>query len=119
MATLADLTRDLEQSPARIARLVSGRMTRAQRDLLGVARRVVHVRSGDLRDSLSIEPPAYVGADISEFGVSARVSYAAYEIARGGEHDYVVRTLDEGAAIIDQTAADIADLAAQAIVGRG
>ena len=119
MSDLQDLTRDLEQAPSRIARQVQGRMVRAQRELLKVARSVVHVVSGDLRDSLSIDPPSYVGAELSEFGVSARVSYAAYEVARGGAHDYVARTLEDGAGIIDQAAADIAELTAQAIVGRG
>lgn len=119
MSDLADLTRDLEASPARIARQVSGRMIRAQRALLGVARAVVHVVSGDLRDSLSIDPPSYIGASLSEFGVSARVSYAGFEVAKGGDHDYVARTLEDGAAIIDEAASDIADLVAQAIVGSG
>jgi hypothetical protein len=119
MSDLQDLTRDLEAAPARIAQRVAGRMTRAQRELLGVARRVVHVRTGKLRDSLSIDPPSYVGADLSEFGVSARVSYAGYEVAKGGEHDYVARTLEEGQAVIDSAANDIADIVASTIVGQG
>lgn len=119
MSDLQDITRDLEEAPARIARKVQGRMVRAQRELLKVARADVHVRSGDLRDSLYIVAPSYIGAEISEFEIAARASYAPYEVARGGPHDYVARTLEDGAGIIDSAANDIADLVAQTIVGQG
>jgi hypothetical protein len=116
---LADLIRDLEQAPARIARQVAGRMTRAQRELLSIARGVVHVKSGELRDSLYIVAPVYQGATVSEWAVAARSAHGPYEVERGGAHDYVAQTLEDGAVVIDETANDIADLVAQAIVGRG
>lgn len=119
MSDLQDLTRDLENAPKRIAQQVQGRMIRAQRELLGVARSVVHVKSGELRDSLYIVAPSYIGAEIGEFDVAARSSHGMYEVARGGAHDYVARTLEDGAGVIDGAADDIAELAAQAIVGRG
>src|SRR6476646_5680648 len=110
MSDLSDLTRDLENAPARIARLVAGRMTRAQRDLLGVARSVVHVKSGELRDSLYVVAPAYQGASIGEWEIAARSAHGMYEVERGGAHDYVARTLEDGAGIIDSAADDIAEL---------
>src|SRR4051812_2350589 len=104
MSDLQDLTRDLEQAPARIARQVAGRMVRAQRELLGVARGVVHVQSGDLRDSLYIVAPYDIGAGITEFDVASNLSYAINEVDKGGAHDYVARTLEDGAGIIDAAA---------------
>ncbi len=115
---LADLTRDLEQAPARIARKVAGRMTRAQRELLGAARQVVHVKTGELRDSLYVVSPSYLGAEVSEWAIEARSAHGLYEVERGGAHDYVARTLEDGAGIIDGAAEDLAELVAQTIVGR-
>src|SRR5919106_137584 len=106
---IESLLRTMEDGQTQLQAQINGRITRAMRDLLGVARGVVHVRSGDLRDSLYIIAPSVAG-DITESNIAARVSYAELEADKGGEHDYAARTIEEGAAIIDNLAEDIADL---------
>jgi hypothetical protein len=92
---------------------------RGARGLLGVARSVVHVKSGDLRDSLFVEGPF----NTSTGGFMARVTstrpYADIEADKGGEHDFAGRTITEGEAIIDQTATDMEDALIALIEGRG
>lgn len=116
---LERLARDLEGAPERLTNQINGRITRAMRLLLAVARGVVHVRSGDLRDSLYIIAPSLIAPDFTESQIAARVFYAEEEADKGGAHDYPARTIEEGAAIIDGLTEDVADLIAAAFgVGR-
>lgn len=116
---LDDLIRQLEQAPQRAANRITSRMIRAQRELLGVARRVVHVRSGNLRDRLAIEPPTVIDASEAEFVVTSTASYADYEAEKGGEHDFATLTLEEGADIIQSATNDVAEILARSLVGQG
>lgn len=116
---LDDYIRQLEQAPQRAANRIQGRMTRAQRELLGIARRVVHVQSGNLRDRLAIEPPVVIDAGEAEYVVSSSASYAEHEAAKGGDHDFATLTIEEGADIIQSAANDVAEILASALVGQG
>jgi hypothetical protein len=117
---LEALLTDLERAQAALPGQIQGRTIRAMRDLLRVARSVVHIQSGRLRDSLYIVQPSALGAFTESSIQSIGVSYAAREADKGGEHDYPARTIAEGQAIIDQLADDLADLLAQATgAGRG
>ena len=115
---LDQLTRDQQAAAAQLQNRINGRINRTMRQLLGVARGEVHVHSGDLRDSLYIIAPSQSG-EITESSIAARVVYAEAEADRGDAHDYPARTIAAGASIIDQLEADIAELIAQAFVGRG
>lgn len=84
--------------------------TRGARELLRVARRVVHVRTGRLRDGLIVTGPYNVATGAVESTVSApSVPYAKYEIERGGDHDFVARTYEEGAGVFQAIAQDMED----------
>lgn len=116
---LDQLERDLLAAQANLEPRIRGRITTAMRQLLAVARGVVHVQSGDLRDSLYIIAPSIVAPEITESDIVARVSYDEQEADKGGAHDYPARTIEEGAAIIDRLTEDVAALIAQAFgVGR-
>lgn len=116
---LEALLSDIERSQAALPGQIQGRTIRAMRDLLRVARSVVHVQTGRLRDSLYIIQPSIAG-EFTESSIAATVPYAAAEADRGGAHDYPARTIEEGQAIIDQLADDLADLLAAATgAGRG
>lgn len=106
---LEDLLRAMEDGRTGLEAKVNGRIVRAMRELLGVARGEVHVQSGDLRDSLYIIQPSVAG-DITESNIAARVFYAEQEVDKGGEHDFPARTIEAGAAIIDSLTDDLADL---------
>lgn len=110
---LESLIADLEQSRAALPGRIAARQVRAMRELLRVARAVVHVQSGDLRDSLYIIQPSIAG-DIQESSITSLVSYAEHEADKGGEHDYAARTIDEGAAILDRLTDELAELLAAA-----
>lgn len=100
----------LQAAPSRIEQRVLGRVGRAQRELLRVARSVVHVKTGRLRDSLSIDGVALIGGGTLEGAIKTNVPYAEAEVARGGEHDYAQRTLEEGAGVLDELLKDLEDI---------
>lgn len=87
---------------------IRGINVRAARDLLRVARAVTHEKSGRLKGGLAIQGPFNIATGTLEARISApSVPYAEAEAARGGEHDFATRMLEEGAGIIDQAAEDI------------
>ena len=102
-----DLAARLNGAAARIAERQAGRTIRAQRDLLRVARSVVHVKSGHLRDSLYIDGASLIGQGTLEGAIRSTAPYADEEAARGGAHDYPAITLEVGADILDQLARDL------------
>ena len=104
-SNLDQTARSLAGAEQRTENRLRGLNIRGARELLKVARRVVHVRTGRLRDSLFVSGPFDVGSGAFEADVITNVSYAPLEIARGGEHDFVTRALTEGQSIIDDTAA--------------
>jgi hypothetical protein len=115
---LESLARDQQQAAQQLQNRINGRINRAMRELLSIARGVVHVRSHDLQNSLYIAAPSIHG-EITESNIKARVFYGEIEADRGDEHDYPARTIQDGAAILDELANDVAELIAQAFVGRG
>src|SRR5260221_3190700 len=97
--------RDAEQKAEARLRAIN---VRGARDLLKIARRVVHVKSGRLRDGLVVEGPFDIATGTLEARVSApSVPYATIEADRGGAHDFASRTIEEGAGVIDQIAHDM------------
>lgn len=107
-SAIDSLLRDLENGQTQLESKVNGRIIRAMRELLGMARGVVHEKSGDLRDSLFIIAPSAIAPEVTESQIASRLFYAELEADRGGEHDYPARTIEEGAAIIDELAEDLA-----------
>lgn len=107
-STLGQTTRHLQGAEQRVEARLRGINIRGARELLRVARNVVHVQSGRLQAGLIVEGPFDVGTGALEARVSApSVPYGAAEAARGGEHDWPTRTLSEGQGAIDQVAADM------------
>lgn len=104
---LRALQQHLATAPSRIERRTAGRTTQAIRELLRVARQVAHQRSGALVAGLAIVGPFQVGAGTLEGQIRSSVPYAEDEAARGGEHDFPARTLDEGESVLDRLARDI------------
>lgn len=97
----------IAQAPSRIERRFAGRTIQATRELLKVARQVVHRRSGRLRDSLVVDGPYPVAGGGVEARVRATVPYAAREVSHGGAHDYPTRTLETGQPILDALTRDL------------
>lgn len=104
---LQKLITDLRSAETRADDKLRGINIRAARELLAIARGVVHVKSGRLQGSLHIEGPFNVGTGTLEARVVSNVPYADLEIARGSEHDYAARTIEDGSAVIEQAAQDM------------
>ena len=97
----------LAQAEARVEARLRGINIRAARQLLSIARSVVHVQTGRLRDSLHIQGPFDIGTGALEISIASNVPYAAHEAGKGGEHDYPALALQGGQSIIDQAAEDM------------
>ncbi len=80
---------------------------RGGRSILGIARGVVHVQSGRLRDSLRISGPFDIQTGTFEMVVDSPLAYADIEADRGGEHDYPTLTLEQSEGVINQVADDM------------
>lgn len=115
---LDQLVRDQAQAASQLENRLNGRINRAMRELLSIARGVVHVQSHDLQNSLYIMQPSTSG-EFTESSISARVFYAEQEADKGETHDYAARTIEAGQAIIDRLQNDLAELIAQAFLGQG
>jgi hypothetical protein len=107
-SNLDQTRRNLASAEQRVENRLRGINNRALRELQRIARSVVHVRSGRLQRGLVIQGPYNVGSGTLEASVSApTVPYAGEEASRGGEHDFVTRTLEVGQGVIDQAAQDM------------
>lgn len=116
---LEKLVNDLRSADQKADDKLRGINIRAARDLLKLARSIVHVKSGRLRDGLVIDGPFNVGTGTLEARISApSVPYADEEVARGGEHDFASRTLEDGAGVIDQAAQDMEQTLIAILEGR-
>lgn len=115
---LQQLVRDLEQSRATLPNQLRDRLLAAMRELLAIEQGVVHVKSGDLRDSLHIIEPSTIG-NLTTSILAPDVSYAALEADRGGPHDFPAVTLEQGDTVIQALRDDVAALVAGAFVGVG
>jgi hypothetical protein len=104
---IAERAAQIAQAEARVEARLRGINIRAARQLLSIARSVVHVQTGRLRDSLHIQGPFDIGTGALEVAVVSNVPYAGQEAGKGGEHDYPSLTIQQGQSIIDQAAEDM------------
>lgn len=91
---------------------------RASEQLRRVMQGVSHVKTGAMRDSDIVTGPYLVTSGTFETQIGPTVSYAAEEIARGGQHDYASRTLSEGADILDALMDELGGIVIAQITGR-
>jgi hypothetical protein len=107
-STIGQTTRHLRGVEERTEARLRGINLRGTRELLKIARNLVHERTGRLKAGLIIEGPYDVASGTLEARVAApTVVYAAEEAKRGGEHDYATRTLEAGQGVIDKVADDM------------
>lgn len=102
------LVNDLRTAERRADDKLRGINIRASRELLKLAKQIVHVQSGRLQRGLIVEGPFDIGPGTLEARIAApSVPYAEAEVDRGSDHDYATRTLIAGERIIDQAAEDM------------
>lgn len=106
-SALRAVQQQISTAPARIERRVNGRSVTAIRALLNIARRVVHVQSHRLQNSLYIDGPFPTATGTLEAAVKSPLSYADSEVAHGGEHDYPARTIQQAQGELDELARDL------------
>lgn len=87
--------------------------------LTAYAKSIAHVRTGLLKASLHPEGPFLLGDGTLEARVSPMPAwYAQYEVARGGDHNYAGRTLEEDAQTIAALTAELEQAVAAYVRGR-
>lgn len=126
MSLDTSITSDLDQTKRALAgaeqkveNKLRGINNRALRELQKIARSVVHVKSGRLQRGLEIQGPFNVATGELIATVSApTVPYADLEVERGGAHDFVTRTLEQGASVIDKAAQDMEQAIVDVMEGR-
>jgi len=103
-----DIRRTLARLEAETNPVVADAVRRAIVELTVKAKEIAHVQTGTLRRKLHPEGPFTVATGTLEAVVSPEPAfYAAHEIAKGGEHDYVTRTLQESRDVLDQLTRDL------------
>jgi len=80
---------------------------KAARALLQIMQNLSHVKTGRMRASEVVNGPFEVATGAYEVTIGPTVDYAEHEVARGGDHDFVTRTLEAGQAVLDALRAEL------------
>lgn len=99
---------------ARVPGQQEQKTARTAAELLAIMQRVSHVLTGAMKASEAIDGPLVVGAGAIQYTIGPSVDYAPYEAARGGDHDFVGRTLAEGQAALAALQAELAGVIVEA-----
>jgi len=94
-------------------------LTEAIDDLKNYGQSIGHRRSGNMDDTMYRLGPFPVEQGTIEASFQSGAEYAELEVARGGDHDWATRTIDEQAERIDQLRRDVEDAAVTALTGAG
>jgi hypothetical protein len=118
--TLEEFLRLLETAePAINAEAARQLLTTLDDVLLPYAQAIAHRQSGNMAESMHRLGPFPTGDGAVEGRIESGAWYADLEVARGGDHDWVTRTLDEQSGAIDTLSAAIADRAVVVLTGGG
>lgn len=114
---LERLLRNLEAADERIsvesARLLIG----AAGDLVAHAKSIAHRQSGNMGDTIHRLGPFPVGNGALEARIESGAWYADLEVAKGGDHDWALRTVQERDDLIRELEAALADAVVRVVVG--
>lgn len=91
----------LETADDAIDRDTAAALRRVQEQLAAYAAGIAHRDSGDMADSIHALGPFPLGNGMLESQISSAAPYTVFELARGGDHDWAGRTLEEQAAVLD------------------
>jgi len=103
-AQLEAYLQQLTTAGAEIDRETAGALRRVQDALTKYAISIEHVQSGEMRDSTYSIGPLPGGAGILESIITSASSHTIYEMERGGDHDWLDRTIIEQSGVLDQLA---------------
>lgn len=103
--------RHLASAPTRIRPSLADHTAQAAQAIRVIMQRESHVKTGRMRAAEAVRGPYAVGvgsleAQIGPFGVS----YAEHEVARGGAHDFIGRTIAASVPVLDRLAREFEDV---------
>lgn len=108
----------LETADDQIDRETAAALARTQQALAEYAASIAHRQSGAMAESIHALGPFPLGGGMLESQISSAASYTALELARGGDHDWASRTLEEQAAVLDRLQDETGRIVAALIGGR-
>lgn len=91
----------------------------ASDDLRDYAAKIGHRRSGLMDDSMVRFGPFSIGAGALEARIASGADYAEQEVARGGQHDWAMRTISESDARILQLQLEVEHALVSVLTGAG
>jgi hypothetical protein len=109
----------LQTADAQIDRESAALLVEATEDIKTYAKSIMHRQTGNMIESTYSLGPFPIGEGALETQIASGAWYAEEEVARGGDHDWVTRTIDEQQARIAQLEADLAAAAASILTGGG
>jgi hypothetical protein len=86
-------------------------------DLKDFGQSIGHEQTGAMIASMYVTGPFAVGNGILEASFQSGASYAEYEVAKGGDHDWATRTIIEDTPRIVQLATEVENVVIKALLG--
>lgn len=93
----------LERGGDQIDREAALELAQTELKLAEYAQEIAHRKSGFMADSIHAIGPFAISSDgVLESEIASLAPYTIFELARGGDHDWASRTLDEQSAELDR-----------------
>ncbi len=105
----------LTTADAQIDRETARALKRVTDTLKEYARGIEHVKTGAMRDSTYSLGPFAAGGGILESTIASAAPHTIYEINRGGDHDWMDRTIIEQSGVLDALADECGRIVAAAV----
>lgn len=115
--TLDDYITLLQTADATIDAANARLLVEAIEDLKTYAQSIGHRRSGQMDDTMYRLGPFPVAAGVIEASFQSGANYAELEVARGGQHDWATRTIQEQDARILQLELEVTNAVVRALTG--
>jgi hypothetical protein len=115
---LEQLLRTLATADDQVRVRSAALLQQAAQRLAQHAQTIAHRNTGQMADSIYALGPFPTGGNLLESLIDSAAPYTVYELARGGDHDWAARTLDDERSTLDQLEADAVALVIGALQGR-
>lgn len=107
----------LQTADAAIDRDAAVAFRRALDTLRQFAQGIEHRKTGNMAESTYTLGPFPAETGVLEGSIQSAAPYTVYEVERGGDHDWMSRTISEGGSILDALADETGRIVAAAVMG--
>lgn len=109
--------RQLQTADAQINAQTAAALRRVQETLRDYATSIAHVQTGEMRDSIYALGPFPTGQGMLESIIASASQHAVYEMERGGDHDWLDRTIIEQSGVLDRLADECGRIVTAVVTG--